>query len=127
MIVGHGVDIIQNRRIRETIEKFGDRFVHRTYTAKEIAVCRRKKDSVERFAAFWTVKESVMKALGTGFRQGVRWKDIEVCHETSGKPFIQLHGRSREIAQSLGITNIVVSMTHVDEISMASVIFEGNR
>ena len=126
MIVGHGIDVIQNERIRRTIEVFGDRFISRTYTPQEIAVCRSKKESIERFAAFWAVKESVMKALGTGFRRGVRWKDIEVCHEPSGKPFIRLHGESHEIARSLGVSNIVVSMSHVQELSIASVIFEKN-
>ncbi len=124
MIVGHGVDIIQNERIRKTIAEFGDRFINRTYTAAERAVCERKKGNIERFAAFWAVKESAMKALGTGFRRGVRWRDIEVCHEPTGKPYLRLYGRSREIAESLGVTNIVVSMSHVDETSIASVLFE---
>ena len=126
MIVGHGIDIMKNSRISKAIARFEDRFLNRIYTEHERAVCERKKGSAERYTAFWAVKESVMKALGTGQRQGVRWRDIEVCHERSGKPYVTLFGKSKKIAKRLNVTHIAVSMSHLDDLVIASVIFENN-
>ena len=113
-----GVDIIEIPRVRLVFEKYGQRFLDRVFTADEIAYCRgRASNLAARFAA----KEAAMKALGTGIR-GVAWKDIEVVRQESGAPSIQLHGRSKNRAQRVGIQEIAVSLSHSREYAVASVI-----
>jgi holo-[acyl-carrier protein] synthase len=139
MIVGHGVDLMSTKRIAAAIERFGDRFVHRVYTEyeREIVSLRtgdqgrtkrgqpvRSGRAHQMYTAFWAVKEAAMKALGTGNRQGVAFRDIEVRHHRTGQPYLVLHGRSAEHAHRLGVDRIAVSMTHLDDLSAASVIFE---
>ncbi|MEJ7609372.1 MAG: holo-ACP synthase, partial [Bryobacteraceae bacterium] len=85
MILGTGVDLAEVDRIRESIERFGDRFVSRIYTEREIAYVERKGNRFERYAARFAAKEAGMKALGTGWRRGVRWQDIEVTNLPSGR------------------------------------------
>ena len=92
MIIGTGVDICEVPRIAESIARFGDRFLHRVFTEREIRYCRSKKNSVERFAARFAAKEAAMKALGTGASRGVTWKSIEVGHAPGGRPILHLAG-----------------------------------
>ena len=124
MIVGTGIDIAEVPRIRAAIERFGQRFIARIYTPAEIAYVERKANRFERYAARFAAKEAGMKALGTGLRGGVRWKDFEVTNLRSGRPTLQLHGRAREIADHLQVGNISLSLTHTSETGMAFVIFE---
>jgi holo-[acyl-carrier protein] synthase len=125
MIVGFGIDIMSTARIGKAIERFGEHFLGRVYTDHERAQIEwRKSYGPQSYTAFWAVKEAAMKALGTGNRKGVRFRDIEVCHETSGKPYLQLYGVSRERADRLGVDSIVVSMSHLQDHAIASVIFE---
>jgi len=124
MIVGVGIDITEVSRLREAIERHGDRFLKRVFTPAEIAYCRSRKNSYERFAARFAAKEAAMKALGTGWRQGVTWQDLEVSNSSSGKPGLKLSGRAREIYGSLGGGNIVLSITHTAAYAMAEVIIE---
>ena len=90
-IVGTGIDATEIRRIAESIERWGDRFVDRVFTAGEIAYCRRKRDFASSFAARFAAKEAAMKALGTGHSRGVIWKDVEIVRR-GGPPTLQLHG-----------------------------------
>lgn len=125
MIVGHGIDIMSTERIRRTVQSFGGQFLRRIYTPHERGfIGRRPAMSYEMFTTYWAVKEAAMKALGTGNRMGVRFMDIEVRHEMSGKPYIKLYGKAREYLDKLGATNIQVSMSHLEDIVVASVIFE---
>src|SRR5579863_412216 len=106
MIVGLGVDITQVDRITEAIERRGPRFLERVFTPSEIAYCQKHRGSAERFAGRFAAKEAAMKALGTGWTHGVRWRDIEVVRERSGKPTLHLRGATRAIADALGVKNI---------------------
>lgn len=124
MIVGTGIDIAEVPRIRAAMERFGQRFIERIYTPGEIAYVERKANRFERYAARFAAKEAGMKALGTGLRGGVRWRDFEVANLPSGRPTLRLHGRAREIADRLGVGNISLSLTHTSETGMAFVIFE---
>jgi holo-[acyl-carrier protein] synthase len=126
MIVGTGIDLVETARIAENIERYGDRFVRRLYTPGEIAYCQKFKNRAERFAARFAAKEAAFKALGTGWREGVRWLDVEVINQTSGKPELLLHGRASELAQSLGVTVKTVSISHADHYAVAQVLFESN-
>ena len=125
MIVGYGIDIMSTERIQRAIERFNSSFLIRIYTDYERAFAkRRNKGAYQFYTALWAAKEATMKALGTGARKGVRFKDIEIHHERSGKPFIQLYGVASEIAQKLGANNIVVSMSHLKDLVVATVLFE---
>jgi holo-[acyl-carrier protein] synthase len=124
MIVGLGVDISEVDRIREAIEKHGNRFLQRVFTPAEIAYCNRHRDRAERFAGRFAAKEAAMKALGTGWSQGVRWVDIEVIRAASGKPGLALHGVARKIGDRVGMRHVSLSITHSGNTAFAQVIFE---
>jgi holo-[acyl-carrier protein] synthase len=125
MIVGTGVDIAEVDRIRESIERFGERFLHRVFTEGEIQYCERKKVSrFESYAARFAAKEAGMKALGTGWNHGVRWRDIEVVRPRGQRPTVKFHGQAAVFAEKLGTRNIALSITHTREQALANVILE---
>jgi holo-[acyl-carrier protein] synthase len=124
MIVGMGIDVAEVPRIKRVIEMQQERFLHRVYTENEIAYCEQFKNKFERYAGRFAAKEAAMKALGTGWSRGVRWKDVEVVRERGGKPTISLMGEARQIADRLGVKNIALSITHTAEQAIAQVIFE---
>src|SRR6201981_625298 len=93
MIVGTGIDIAEVPRIREVIERHGERFLKRIFTEGEIQYCESKANRVERYAARFAAKEAGMKAIGTGWNHGVRWRDIEVAPKSAGRPPLLLHRR----------------------------------
>ena len=125
MILGTGVDIAEVPRIRESIERYGERFLRRIYTDGEIKYCESKASRFESYAARFAAKEAGMKALGTGWNHGVRWRDIEVVRPKGQRPTIQFHGQAAAIAEKLGTTNIALSLTHPSEQALAHVILEG--
>lgn len=124
MIVGTGIDICEVDRIRKAVERWGDRFVRRIYTPGEIAYVSRKANKYERMAARFAAKEAGMKAIGTGWRGGVRWQDFEVVNQRSGKPTLQFHGKAKQYADRLGVQNIALSLTHTSQQGMAFLILE---
>ena len=124
MIIGTGIDICEVPRIAQSITRFGVRFLHRVFTENEIRYCESKKNSAERYAARFAAKEAAMKALGTGWTCGVRWRDIEVTRQPSGRPTLELHGATREHAERLGVRQITISITHSGNTAFAEVIFE---
>jgi holo-[acyl-carrier protein] synthase len=124
MIIGTGVDIAEVSRLRESIERFGDRFLHRIFTENEIRYCEAKVTRFESYAARFAAKEAGMKALGTGWSRGVRWRDIEVVRPKGQRPTLQFHGEAAAIATKLGSRNIALSITHTSEEALAHVILE---
>lgn len=126
MIVGTGVDIAETARVEEVLNRHGARFSQRLFTPEEIAYCERFKNKAERYAARFAAKEAAFKALGTGWRDGVRWRDVEVTHQPSGKPELVLRGRAEELARELGVTRAAVSISHSDRYVVAQVIFEAD-
>jgi holo-[acyl-carrier protein] synthase len=128
MIVGFGIDIMSTVRIQNAVQRFGDLFTARIYTDYEREFAgRRGKYKYQVYTAFWATKEAAMKALGTGNRKGVRFRDIEIRHERSGKPHIILYSRAKERSAKLSVDGIAVSMSHLEDIVVASVIFEKNQ
>jgi holo-[acyl-carrier protein] synthase len=125
MILGTGVDIAEVSRIRESIERFGDRFLRRIFTDGEIRYCEKKASRFESYAARFAAKEAGMKALGTGWSHGIRWRDIEVVRPQGQRPTLQFHGEAAAIAAKLGAKNIALSLTHTSEQALAHVILEG--
>jgi holo-[acyl-carrier protein] synthase len=124
VIVGLGLDIAEIDRIEAAIARHGHPFLDRLFTPAEISYCESHRNKAERYAARFAAKEATMKALGTGWSRGVRWRDIEVAREPSGKPTIRLEGAARQIADRLGVKNISLSITHSGNLAVAQVIFE---
>jgi holo-[acyl-carrier protein] synthase len=124
MITGIGIDVVQNDRIRDSIEKYADRFVNRIYTEGEREYCKHSANPALHYAARWAAKEAAFKALGTGWAAGVKWKDVEVERLASGKPELRLHGEALALAARMGVTRLHVSLTHDQLISCAVVVFE---
>ena len=124
MIVGTGIDLAEVNRIGAAIERYGNRFLDRIYTAAEIAYVERKANRHERYAARFAAKEAGMKAIGTGWRRGGRWKDFEVINLASGRPTLQLHGVAAKVADTMHVRHIALSLTHTALQGMAIVILE---
>ena len=124
MIYGNGIDIIDINRIRKVIDKYGNRFKKRCFSSSEIKRSEKRKNSVESYAKRYAAKEACAKALGTGLARGVFWKDIEVKNNQFGKPFIKLHGNSKEIFKNMNKTSntkVEVSLSHEKKYAIANV------
>src|SRR5713226_6407361 len=124
MIVGTGIDIAEVPRIAESIQRFGDRFLRRVFTEGEIQYCDSKANRIERYAARFAAKEAAMKALGTGWSQGVRWRDIEVFRHPGSRPTIRFYGKAQEFASRLEARNVLLFLSLTPEQAIASVILE---
>lgn len=125
MIVGTGTDLTEIARIGHAIQRHGDPFLRRIYTAAEIRYCQRKvKTAAESFAARFAAKEAGAKALGTGIARGVSWREIEVTHLPGGRPALLFHGRAAERAAAMGVTAAHLSLSHGRELAIATVVLE---
>jgi len=125
MVLGLGTDLMETKRVEQSIERFGDRFLERIFTAGEIAYCMlKKKNAAESFAARFAAKEAGAKALGTGISRGVTWKEFEVRRKPGGRPTLHLSGRAAELAEAMGVRRIQLSLTHSRELAMAVVVAE---
>ena len=124
LIVGLGMDVVEIDRIEGAITRHGASFVERIYTPAEAAYCERFANRYERYSGRFAAKEAGMKALGTGWSRGVRWRDVEVVREPSGKPTLRLAGVARQIADGLGVKHIALTITHAGNLALAQVIFE---
>ena len=127
MVLGIGTDLAEVKRIRRSIEQYGNRFLQRIFTDAEQSYASKKANSAERFAARFAAKEAGMKAIGTGWRRGVTWKDFEVVNELSGRPTLRLSGVALQIAEKLGTKRISISLTHTAEMAFAVVVLEDGR
>ncbi len=126
-ILGHGIDLVETKRIGEMVEKYGEQFMERVFTPNEQGyAASSKKRSRERLAARFAAKEAVLKALGTGWRSGIAWTDVEVVREASGLPRIKLAGQALEIATEMVIKGWQLSLTHTEGLAQASVIALGD-
>ena len=124
MIVGTGIDVIEVPRVAASIERFGRRFLERVFTENEIRYCDSKANRVERYAARFAAKEAGMKALGTGWSRGIRWRDLEVRRQPGGRPTLAFQGKAAEFASKMGVTNVALSLTHTAAEAIAQVILE---
>jgi holo-[acyl-carrier protein] synthase len=124
MILGTGIDIAEVPRIAAAIERFGHRFLRRVFTENEIRYCDSKANRIERYAARFAAKEAALKAIGTGWKGGVAWTDVEVRREASGRPTIAFTGKAAEFASRLGVRRASLSLSHTKDQAIASVILE---
>jgi holo-[acyl-carrier protein] synthase len=113
------VDLVTIPRMRAVIARWDERFLRRVFTEGEIAYCRGQRDPVPHFAVRFAAKEAAMKALGTGLRLGVRWRELEVRRERGHAPRLVLHGRSREIGLQRGGRQMLLSLTHDGDYALA--------
>ncbi|MGD9719654.1 MAG: holo-ACP synthase [Pirellulales bacterium] len=111
-IIGIGTDIIECLRIAQMIDRHGELFVARVYTPLEIQYCQSRKQATQHFAGRWAAKEAVLKALGTGWRRGISWRDVEVRTTPGGQPHIALHAGARDAAEQIGIREVLISISH---------------
>jgi holo-[acyl-carrier protein] synthase len=116
---GIGVDLVKIPRMREVIARWDARFLARVFTDAEIAYCRARRDPVPHFAARFAAKEAGLKALGTGLRLGVRWRELEVRRARGQAPQLVLSGRSREIGLARGGTRMLLAITHDGDYALA--------
>ena len=124
MIFGTGIDIIEVDRIKNSIQKYSDRFKKKIFTQKEIDYCHSQADPAKHLAARFTVKEAVLKCFGTGMTGGILWKDIEVDKLNSGQPILNLHGNGKKLFNQLNLKHIHVSITHDKTYAAAHAIAE---
>lgn len=111
-ILGIGTDIVECPRIAGMIERYGELFLQRVYTDREIRYCQSRKQAIQHFAGRWAAKEAILKALGSGWRRGIAWTDIEVHNNTHGQPAVSLRAGARDVADKRKIGEIMVSISH---------------
>lgn len=123
-IEGIGIDIIEINRIEEAVQKWGERFLSRIFTQREIKYCYRRKRPYPSLAGRFAAKEATMKALGTGWRRGIRWIDIEILPGPTGAPTVSLYGEARKIA---GSRRILVSLSHSQVYAVSTALLQENE
>ncbi len=121
-IIAHGIDLVDCPRIEQMIERHGQRFIDRVFTAAEQSYADSNKDRVEKLAGRFAAKEAILKLMGTGWRGKIAWTDIEVVNNAMGQPEVTLVGEVKKIADRLGITHISVSITHTANFAIASAV-----
>jgi holo-[acyl-carrier protein] synthase len=111
-IVGIGTDIVECHRIGRMIERHGELFLTRAFTEREIRYCQTRKRALEHFAGRWAAKEAILKCLGTGWSRGLCWTDIEIRNDQAGQPRVLVCAAAKDHAQSLRISDIMISISH---------------
>jgi holo-[acyl-carrier protein] synthase len=123
---GIGVDLVRISRMREVIARWDERFVERVFTEREVDYCRARRDPVPHFAARFAAKEAGLKALGTGLRLGVRWRELEVLRDRGQAPRLVLHGRCRDIGLARGGSRMLLALTHEGDYALAQAMLVGD-
>ncbi len=123
-LVGVGIDIVDVARIRNMVEVYGERFLKRVFSDDELAYCMKFSDPFPHLAARWAAKEAVAKAMGTGFSQGVTWRNICVIHSPNGEPLVLLTGTAKKIAANLKVRKIWLSLSHTRDYAAAVAVME---
>ncbi len=125
MVLGLGVDMVEVERIERAVARWGDAFVRRVYTTREIERAAAAVTQGPRLAARFAAKEAVMKALGVGWR-ALAWREIEITSDPQGRPVVALHGAARRIADDRGIVTILVTLSHTHEHAVANAVALGS-
>ncbi len=126
-LIGIGTDITECLRIARMIERHGELFISRVYTPEEIKYCQSRKQATQHFTGRWAAKEAILKALGTGWRRGISWRDVEVRNELGGKPVVAVRGGVKDVVEQLGIREIQVSISHCRSHATAFAIAIGKK
>jgi holo-[acyl-carrier protein] synthase len=123
-VIGIGVDLVECARIQHSIDRFGDRFLHRVFTDGEIEYSMSMKFPARHLAARFAAKEAVSKAFGTGIGKAMGWRNIDVRKRPSGEPFLVFSGSAQELAAKRGVTSALITLSHTEHHAMASVVLE---
>ena len=126
-VLGIGTDITECLRIAKMIERHGELFVNRVYTPREISYCQNRAQATQHFTGRWAAKEAVLKAIGTGWRRGIAWRDIEIRNEASGQPVVAVCAGVRDVVERLGVSKILVSISHCHTHATAYAIALGTK
>ena len=121
-IIAHGIDLVDFPRIEEMVNRHGERFLSRVFTAAERAYAEANKNGIEKLAGRFAAKEAVLKLVGTGWRGKIAWTDIEVTNNSAGQPVVSLSGEVEKLAAGLGVKHISVSITHTANFAIASAV-----
>ncbi len=124
-VLGIGVDLVECARIERSLERFGEKFLHRVFTDGEIAYSMSMKFPARHLAARFAAKEAVSKAFGTGIGKAMGWRNIDVQKKPSGEPFLVFSGPAQELAAKRGVTSALITLSHTEHHAMASVVLEG--
>ncbi|MEY2572232.1 MAG: holo-[acyl-carrier protein] synthase [Verrucomicrobiota bacterium] len=123
-ILGIGVDLVENARIEHSLDRFGERFLHRVFTTGEIEYSQSMKYPARHLAARFAAKEAVSKAFGTGIGKSMGWKDIDVRRKPSGEPYLVLEGGAKTLAAERQVSKLSISLSHTEHHAMAVVVVE---
>jgi holo-[acyl-carrier protein] synthase len=123
-VLGIGVDLVECARIQHSLDRFGDRFLHRVFTDGEIAYSKSMKFPARHLAARFAAKEALSKAFGTGIGKAMGWKDIDVHKKPSGEPFVVLEGGAKQLAAERGVVKVWITLSHTDNHAMAMIVLE---
>jgi holo-[acyl-carrier protein] synthase len=121
-IIAHGIDLVDFGRIEQMLSRHGERFLGRVFTARELADADAVKNRIEKLSGRFAAKEAVMKLVGTGWRDGIAWTDVEVVNNALGRPVVTISGRLKELADRDGIEQITLSITHTSQFAIASAV-----
>lgn len=121
-IIAHGIDLVDFDRIETMLAKHPDRFLNRVFTSTEQADADKNKNRIEKLSGRFAAKEAVMKLIGTGWRDGIAWTDIEVVNNPLGQPIVTIRGKVKELADQNGIEQITLSITHTSNFAIASAV-----
>jgi holo-[acyl-carrier protein] synthase len=124
-VIGTGIDLVECERIQRSIDRFGDRFLHRVFTEGEIEYSKSMKFPARHFAARFAAKEAVSKAFGTGIGKAMGWRNIDIQKKPSGEPVLVLSGPAKELATLRGVTASLISLSHTEHHAVACVVLEG--
>src|SRR5246127_2572300 len=123
-VIGIGVDLVDCARIEHSLERFGDRFLHRVFTDGEISYSNSMKFPARHLAARFAAKEAVSKAFGTGIGKAMGWRNIDIRKKKSGEPFLVLHGGAESLATKRGVTSALITLSHTEHHAVACVVLE---
>jgi holo-[acyl-carrier protein] synthase len=124
-VLGIGVDLVECARIEHSVDRFGDRFLHRVFTDGEIEYSMSMKFPARHLAARFAGKEAVSKAFGTGIGKAMGWRNIDIRKKASGEPFLVFSGPAQELAEKRGVTLALITLSHTEHHALAAVVLEG--
>ena len=124
-VIGIGVDLVENARIEHSLERFGERFLHRVFTEGEIAYSQSMKYPARHLAARFAAKEALSKAFGTGIGKSMGWKDIDVRRKESGEPYVVLEGGAKKLAEEREVSRVAITLSHTEHHAIAMIVMEG--
>jgi len=121
-ILGLGTQVMECARVRQLLDEHADAFLKQAYTAREVQFCNSKRQTTEQYTALWAAKEAVFRALGTTWKRGMNWTDVEVVCDNGGPPHVVVSGATRELMTARGVNHILLTMAFCRSFATATAI-----